>query len=105
MLRKLHSLAALLLVAAAPTQALAFDFGFVRVPAYLDVPIIASAVVTAIAAFVLKRSLPAGRSYTDVSKEDRTTVMTVSACLSIASLVATFGLLFLGMGLQRAAEW
>lgn len=61
-----------LLLVVAPTQVLVFDFGFVRVPNYLDVLIVCSAMLTAIFALILKRTLPAGLSFKDVPQQDRT---------------------------------
>jgi len=93
-----------LIFVVAPTQVLAFDFGFVRVPNYLDVPIVCSAILTAIFAFILKRTLPAKLSFKDVPQQDRTKLMAASAYLSLTFLLVTLALLFIGMGLQRAVE-
>ena len=87
-----------------PTQAFAFSFGFVRVPDYLDTPILYALISLGIFFVTLKMTLPKGSSYVNVEKDDRTAVMSLSAYLSIISLVALMGMLFVGMGLQRFAE-
>jgi uncharacterized membrane protein len=53
---------------------------------------------------VLKAVLPKGKSYSEVPKAERTRFMTVVAFAMILSLVATMGMIFVGMGLQRATE-
>lgn len=85
-------------------KALAANLGFVRWPDYLDFYILASTALTAVSFFVLKAVVPKGKSYSEVPKAERTRFMTVVAFAMILSLVATMGMIFVGMGLQRATE-
>lgn len=89
-----------------PQAAHAANFGFVRWPAYLDMPILVSAVMTGIFCILVKTHLPKGaKDYVSVPKEDRTFTLTASVIALMASFVLCMGMVFLGMGLQRAAEW
>ena len=88
-----------------PSQAAAFDFGFVRVPDFLDRPILIAAVLTFAGFVFLKKILPKGLSFNEVDEAERTPAMTVSAYFTALTLMTTLGLLFVGMGLQRYLEW
>lgn len=105
MTRTLAGFCLLALLAAAPTRARAFEFGFVRVPDYLDLPIMSAAGLTGVSLLLLLRSLPTRRRLAEDTEAERSPAMVLSAWMVMIALVATLGLLFLGMGLDRAAQW
>ena len=94
--------AAVSLVLAGP--AAAANFGFVRWPDYLDTYIYFAAVVTVLGLVAVKMQLPKGLGYTEVPKDQRTTAMFVTVVVMGIAFVALMGMVFVGMGLQRAAE-
>jgi hypothetical protein len=84
--------------------ALAADFGFVRWPDYLDTYILIAAIATGLGFVWLKLVLPKGTSFDKVPKADRTAGMKLAASMTGIAFVALMGMVFVGMGLQRAAE-
>ncbi|WP_282046559.1 hypothetical protein [Roseibium album] len=88
-----------------PQAAYAANFGFVRWPDYLDMPIASSMIATAVFSVVFKAILPKGaKDYVSVPKEERPLLLKATGLFMLASLGICIGLIFLGMGLQRASE-
>jgi hypothetical protein len=84
--------------------ATAANFGFVRWPDYLDTYILIAAIVSGVGFVWLKAVLPKGLSFVDVPKANRTPGMKLAAFVTMIAFVALMGMVFVGMGLQRAAE-
>ena len=84
--------------------AAAANFGFVRWPDYLDTYIYVAAIVTVLSLVAVKMQLPKGLGYAEVPKDQRTTAMFVTVVVMGIAFVALMGMVFVGMGLQRAAE-
>jgi hypothetical protein len=82
----------------------AANFGFVRWPDYLDSYILIATVASGIGFVLLKSVLPSGKSFTDVPKADRTIAMKIIAYPTMLAFFALMAMIFVGMGLQRAAE-
>jgi hypothetical protein len=91
-----------MLIAAGP--AAAANFGFVRWPDYLDIYIVIAAVPTLLGAAWLKMVLPKGVTYYNLPKAERTLGLKLVGLVTQISLVALMAMIFVGMGLQRAAE-
>jgi len=88
-----------------PQAAHAANFGFVRWPSFLDMPIVWTMVITGIMFAVAKTQMPKGaKDYISVPKEERSMLLKASTLLMFASLIACLGMVFVGMGLQRAVE-
>lgn len=95
----------LLPVLAAPQMAHAADFGFVRWPGYLDMPILLAVLTTILSLVLFKTQMPKGaQDFMSLPKEDRSTLLKASAFLMITSLIACLAMIFVGMGLQRMVE-
>ena len=95
----------MLSLAAMPQAAGAADFGFVRWPSYLDMPITWALLVTGVSFVVFKTQMPKGtKDFVSVPKDKRSMLLKLSAILMLASLMACLGMVFVGMGLQRAIE-
>ncbi|MEP4249059.1 hypothetical protein [Tateyamaria sp.] len=89
-----------------PQAAQAADFGFVRWPGYLDMPIVLTAAMTFILFLVFKTQMPKGAAdFVSVPKEERSALLTLSTYSMIGSFALCMGMVFVGMGLARAAEW
>lgn len=84
--------------------ATAANFGFVRWPDYLDSYIMIAAVASGVGFVWLKAALPKGLSFTEVPQADRTARMKLAALVTMIAFIALMGMVFVGMGLQRAAE-
>lgn len=88
-----------------PQVAYAANFGFVRWPDYLDMPIVSSMIATVVFFVIFKAVLPKGaKDYVSVPKEERSLMLKATCLFMLASLGICIGLIFLGMGLQRASE-
>ena len=88
-----------------PQAAFAADFGFVRWPGYLDMPIVLSAVLTAVAVVVFKTQMPkTAKDFVSVPKEERSFLLNASAIVMLGGLVLCIGMMLVGMGLQRVVE-
>ncbi|MBB3992530.1 hypothetical protein GGR95_000149 [Sulfitobacter undariae] len=88
-----------------PQTAQAANFGFVRWPGYLDMPIIAAMLMTGLSFVLLKTQMPKGaKDFVSVPKDERSVMLKASAFLMLVSFVVCLGMIFVGMGLQRAVE-
>jgi len=89
-----------------PQAAYAANFGFVRRPDYLDLPILGAWLMAGVSFVFAKTLLPKGKKdFVSVPKEERSVLLRVSVYLMAISVVIGLGMIFLGMGLQRALEW
>jgi hypothetical protein len=88
-----------------PQTAHAANFGFVRWPGYLDMPIVLALLMTGLSFVLFKTQMPKeAKDFVSVPKEERSALLKMSAILMLASLVVCLGMIFVGMGLQRVAE-
>ncbi len=95
----------LLSLIAIPQAAHAANFGFVRWPTYLDMPIVLAIFVAGLSLVLFKTQMPKeAKDFMSVPKEERSTLLKVSAFIMLASLAACLLMVFVGMGLQRATE-
>ena len=86
-----------------PQAAHAANFGFVRWPDYLDMPILVAMILTGVSFLVFKSRMPEGaKDYVSVPKAERSALLKISAFTMLASLIICLGMIFVGMGLQRA---
>ena len=84
--------------------AAAANFGFVRWPDYLDTYILIAAIASGVGFVWVKAVMPGGRSLFEVPKAERTLGMNLAGYFLLVAFVALMGMVFVGMGLQRAAE-
>jgi len=88
-----------------PQAVHAANFGFVRWPDSLDTPIAFAMLMTGLSFVLFKTQMPKEvKDYISVPKEERSTLLKMSAFVMLASLVVCLGMIFVGMGLQRGAE-
>lgn len=88
-----------------PQAAHAANFGFVRWPNYLDMPIVLAIFMVGLSLVLFKTQMPKeAKDFMSVPKEERSTLLKVSAFMMLASLAACLLMVFIGMGLQRATE-
>ena len=88
-----------------PQTAHAANFGFVRWPSYLDVPLILAMIMTGLSFALFKTQMPKeAKDFVSVPKEERSALLKLSALLMLTSLVVCLGIIFVGMGLQRISE-
>lgn len=88
-----------------PQAAHAADFGFVRWPSFLDLPIFVAVLITGLLFGVFKTQIPRGySSYAHVPKEERTPALKITTYLMAATFTLCMLMMFAGMGLQRATE-
>ncbi len=102
----MKNIALSMVVIAVPAPALAFDFGFVRAPDWMD-PYIGTAFLTTLllmglTMLVKPKGVPFNRMY--FYRRHFSGVGRFIYGLFGLSFVALMGMVFLGMGLQRAAE-
>lgn len=88
----------------AANPAAAANFGFVRWPDYLDTYILIAAIASGVGFVWVKAVMPGGRSLFEVPKAQRTFGMKLAGYFGMIAFVALMGMVFVGMGLQRAAE-
>lgn len=84
--------------------AAAANFGFVRWPDYFDTYILIAAIASGIGFVWVKAVMPGGRSLFEVPKAERTFGMKLAGYFTMIAFVALMSMVFVGMGLQRAAE-
>lgn len=84
--------------------AAAANFGFVRWPGYLDSYITIAAIASGVGFVWLKAVLPRGLSFVEVPRDGRTVGMKLAAFVTIIAFLVLMGMVFVGMGLQRASE-
>jgi hypothetical protein len=84
--------------------AAAANFGFVRWPDYLDMYILIAAIASGVGIVWVKVVIPGGRGLFEVPKADRTFGMKLAGYFALIAFVALMGMVFVGMGLQRAVE-
>ena len=84
--------------------AVAANFGFERWPSYLDSYILIAAIAVGVGFVWLKAVLPKGLSLAEVPRGQRTLGMKLAGFVAGIAFVALMAMVFVGMGLQRAAE-